>query len=891
MATQITHPRELAPHDLRRTVDPASLGFSSTASLPAPDAIVGQERAQEAIAFALAIKDRAYNLYVSGLTGVGRTTAIKRAVAQAARSEPAGQDWLYVYHFDRPGEPMALAMPAGSARAFAHAIDAFVSACRRELRRALTGDVYRQQREAALKAIDTERERMLEYLRRESLARGFVLQLTPDGIMAVPLKTHITGPGSEPTPSTASAAESPKVAEVADAVTAEPITPVEFEALPEEERQRINTAEKALQETIAHTLTHLHELGEEARAHVRELNDSLARRVVAPLAQALLSVYGGVSHVPEYIYHLEADIATHAGPLVMMAREAEAADGGDAEAPRPQQAGDSGGATAESAAGPDLGDEHAPALAAILRRYQVNVLVTQQQTEGAPIVEEINPTFTNLVGRLEFGLRNGLPFTDHLMLKAGACHRANGGYLILHARDLFAQPNAWQALKRTLRFGVISIEDGDEAVALPASASLRPEPIPCKMKAILIGDPQTYALLDALDPEFSELFRVRADFDDAIPHNEASERFYAQFMGDVARCRSLPPLSADAVSLGIEEGGRRVADQGRLSAVLSGLRDLTLEAASVAATRSIAAKAPLTTRADVIQALMARERRMTLAADRIDEMIREGMILIDTSGEVVGQINGLTVLMSGGYAFGKPARITARTAPGLAGIVNIERETMMSGPAHSKGILVLGGYLAGRFAHDQPLSLSATICLEQVYGEIEGDSASSAELYALLSSLSGLPLKQSLAVTGSVNQHGVTQAIGGVNEKIEGFFTLCARQGLTGEHGVIIPRANVRNLMLRQEVIDAVRAGQFHIYAVGSIDEGIEILTGAPAGVADADDVFPPESVNGRVNQTLHEFTRSMRGFSAPPALALPHTASVEREFGSYFGAHLRTER
>ena len=893
MATRVRHPLELSPQALRRTVDPAGLGFSSTASLPAPDALVGQERALESIAFALTIKDRAYNLYVSGPAGVGRATAVKRAVAQSARGEPAGQDWVYVHHFDRPGEPIALALPAGSARAFAHAVDAFVHASCRDLRHALTSDAYRQQREAALEGLNSERERMLEDLRREALARGFVLQLTPAGVVAIPLKQapHAGSAAAAPRVPSGSAEGSSEASaqdSVATGGEGEPMTPVEFEALPEEERRRLNAANAALQETIAHTLGHLNDLGEAARAQVRAMNDDLARRVVTPLAQALLSVYGDVMRVAEYIHYLETDIVAHAGALAMTSREEESAesDGADAQG---QQDSASGGVPGESEDEPASGARGASAVTAILRRYRVNILVARQESEGAPVVEEINPTFSNLVGHLEFGLRNGLPFTDHLMLKEGACHRANGGYLILHARDLFSQPNAWQAIKRTLRFGVISIEDGDEAVALPASASLRPEPIPARIKVILIGDPETYALLHALDPEFSELFKVRADFDDSIPHTHAAEQFYAQFMGDVARCASLPPLGADAVALCVEEGGRRVADQERLSARLSDLRDLTLEAASVAA-RSPSVESPLTTSANVIAALAARERRMTLAADRIDELIREGTILIDTSGAVVGQINGLTVLMSGGYAFGKPARITARTAPGLAGIVNIERETMMSGPAHSKGILVLGGYLAGRFAHDQPLSLSATICLEQVYGEIEGDSASSAELYALLSSLSGLPLKQSLAVTGSVNQHGVVQAIGGVNEKIEGFYTLCARQGLTGDQGVVIPRANVRNLMLRAEVIDAVRDGQFHIYAVGSIDEGIEILTGTPAGAMDADRVFPQESVNGRVSRTLHEFTRSMRGFSALPELAT-HLAGAERENSSSFGESGERER
>jgi predicted ATP-dependent protease len=347
-----------------------------------------------------------------------------------------------------------------------------------------------------------------------------------------------------------------------------------------------------------------------------------------------------------------------------------------------------------------------------------------------------------------------------------------------------------------------------------------------------------------------------------MPRTRESERFYAQFAGEAARRGALPPLGADAVALLIEEGSRGAEDQERLSAVLGGLCDLTLEAGAFAQKEGAA----LTARAHVACALASRERRLSLIPDRLDDLMRDGTILMDTSGAVVGQINGLTVMTAGGFAFGKPARITARTAPGRSGIVNIERETMMSGPAHSKGILVLGGYLAGRFAQETPLSLAATICFEQVYGEIEGDSASSAELYALLSSLSGLPIKQSLAVTGSVNQRGDVQSIGGVNEKIEGFFKACAGRGLTGEQGVLIPASNVRNLMLRQAVVDALRAGAFHVYAVRSIDEGIALLTGVPAGIADADGTFPPESVNGRVHQTLRQFAQSMRQLGAAPA-------------------------
>lgn len=877
------HPLELSPVALRRIVDPSALGFLTTEALPEPGAVVGQERALESIAFALAMKEPSYNLFVAGPTGAGRLTAVMRAVTETARAQPPAQDWCYVYDFDHPGEPAAIALPAGVAPIFARAVDAFVASCRHELRRAFLSDAYRQQRATSLRSLKDERESIIDELQRESIDRGFLLQFTPMGVATIPLKPAPTPTVQTPDSSSShdiETGDAPRADEVETAVA--PMSPVEFEALPAAVRQRINAANEALQEVVAHGLSALNELGKAASVRLHEMNDALAREVVEPLADELIAAYADTNRVTEYIRRLAADLVAHATALLMTAQEAAADETPGNEASPEDGPKETVGEVAQDAlAHADSEGEEPPRVAALLRRYRVNVMVTQRAEEGAPIVHEINPTEARLVGHIEFGMRNGLPATDHLMLKPGAFHRANGGYLIVHARDLFSQPNSWHAIKRALRFGVVSLEDGEDAISLSASASLRPEPIAVRIKVILIGDPQTYALLQELDSEFSELFKVRADFDSSMPYSPAGEQFYAQFMGDSARRAGLPPLSADAVALCIEEGTRAVADQERLSTILNDLRDLAVESASFAAARAAMPRATVlagsfepvsesvvTTREDVCYALAARERRMNLAADRINEMIHQGVILIDTRGDVIGQVNGLTVLLSGSFMFGMPARITARTAPGLAGIVNIERETMMSGPAHSKGILVLGGYLAGRFAHDQPLSLSASICLEQVYGEIEGDSASSAELYALLSSLSGLPLKQSLAVTGSVNQLGVVQAIGGVNEKIEGYFMLASHEGLNGEHGVIIPRANVRHLMLRQEVIDAVRSGAFHIYAVDTIDEGIELLTGVPAGTPDATGCYPAESVNGRVSQVLHDFARSMRHFGSAPTSA-----------------------
>jgi predicted ATP-dependent protease len=497
-----------------------------------------------------------------------------------------------------------------------------------------------------------------------------------------------------------------------------------------------------------------------------------------------------------------------------------------------------------------------PAVAALLRRYRVNLLVAHKAGMPAPVIQEINPTYLNLLGRIEFGLQGGLPYTDHLMIKAGAFHKANGGYLILQAAALLRHPYAWEAVKRVVRFGVIAMENSDEPQLTPVSASLRPEPIPALIKVILIGDLGIYAALLALDPEFGELFKVRADFDEEMERNRESEGYYSRFIADTARKAGVPPLTAQAVAALIEEGSRMVEDQDQLSTRLRALADLTLEAGYVAGQAS----ATLTDRDHVAEAIAACDRRNGLLSDKLDKLIRQHTILIDTTGEVVGQVNGLTVLSSAGDSFGKPARITARTSPGLAGIVNLERETQMSGPAHSKGILILTGYLAGRYATDYPLSLLGSICFEQIYGEIEGDSASSAELYALLSSVSGLPLKQGLAVTGSVNQRGEVQAVGGVNQKIEGFFSVCAASGLTGDQGVIIPEANTRNLMLREPIVQAVQNGTFHIYAVSSIDAGIELLTGVPAGERAPGGTYPEKTVNWYVDQALRTFFQRVHG-------------------------------
>lgn len=848
---------ELTPEQTRAVCDPAQFAFATTDTLPEPQAMPGQRRAQEAITFALDMADDGYHLYISGDPGTGRLTAALKAVNAEATRRTAPTDWCYVYNFDRPTEPQAISLPTGEGRTFAHQIEEFVDACRRELRRALRSDAYRQQSVALLKDVGARHKSIVDQLQRDAIAHNFLVQVTPGGIMMLAVKQVAEG-----------AAITPNVEQFVGphGERLEQLSPQDFAAFSEAEQERMRAEHDLVEEMVAHAMPALEALQEEASLRVRDLDQAVAHQAVGRLTELLITRYASQPRITDYLRHMEDDIVAHADILSGRVEEAPgAAQGPGAAAEEADSPPDHEHDDSES--GNLLLEEEMrerPALAALLRRYSVNTLVSHRPSDHAPVVQELNPTYPNLLGRVEFGLRMDLPFTDHMMIKAGALHHANGGYLILQARDLLSHIGSWDAVKRALRFGVIGIESDGELQTMPASASLRPEPIPVKMKLILIGEPEIFGALMALDSEFPELFTVRADFESDVPRTPEVERFYAEFTGYVARKASIPGLAPDAVALLVEEGSRWVGDQRRLSARLRSVQHLILEAGRLAQREGVA----ITTRPHVARALAARKQRINYVSERLDELIDQKTIMIDTDGNVVGQVNGLTIMADARTAFGKPARITARTAPGLAGIVNLEREIAMSGPAHAKGILILSGYLGGRFARDYPLSLAGSICFEQIYGEIEGDSASSAELYALLSSLSGLPIKQSIAVTGSVNQRGEVQPVGMVTEKIEGFFDVCRRRGLTGEHGAIIPHANIRSLMLREDIVEAIRAGQFHVYAVNSIDEGIELLTGIPAGQEDANGAFPEGTVNQRVAQVLRQFAERVRGF--PPSVIAP---------------------
>jgi predicted ATP-dependent protease len=852
---------ELAPEQVRRIADPAALGFDTTAMLPPVGPVLGQARAMEAIEFALAMADRRYNLYVTGEPGSGRLTAVMAAVRAAADRRGAPSDWCYVENFEQPEQPRALALPAGAGRPFARDVAAYVAACRRELRRAFTDETYFQHRASVVRPFERRIGDLWTTLRGEALALGFGLRGTASSLVPVPLR---------PAPAT----PPPN-----DAAEPQPLTEEEFEALPPPQQEAIRQRHTLAEETIHRMLPRVRALEDEARARVRRLDREIAGRAVKHLADELRQRHGASKPVATYLHQLAADIVAHANVLSApdddQPADAAPAPRDDEPEQDDQPAENSPEALELAASGEGDGDHQSsvplgddvrlrPALADLLRRYRVHPLVTHAAGAPAPVVQEPNPTYQRLLGHIEYGQRAGMPYTDHLMIRPGALHRANGGFLVLHARDMLGQSSAWDAVKRVLRFGVITAGAAGEMPGLPVGAALLPEPIPASVKVVLVGDVSTYTELVERDPDFHQLFKVRADFESEMPRTRETESFYARFAGEAARTAGAVPLTAAAVAQIIEEGSRWADDQERLSTSLGSLSDLTLEAGHWAARAGAAA----TDRAHVRQAIATRERRVSLVADHVYEMIDDRELLIDTSGAAIGQVNGLTVMTAAEHTFGRPVRITARTAPGWSGVVDIEREIAMSGPDHSRGVLILSGYLLGRFAQEFPLALAASLCFEQMYDGVDGDSASSAELYALLSSLSGVEVRQSLAVTGSVNQRGEIQAVGGVTHKVEGFFRACRARGLTGEQGVLIPRANVRHLMLREDVVEAVRRGAFHIYAVSTIDEGIELLTGIPAGRPDASGRYLEGTISARVGQALRAYSERVRaaGVPVPPA-------------------------
>lgn len=794
--------KPLTKDELYHRCDPASLSFDTTSELEEISEMIGQERAVEAVLFGIGIRREGYNLFALGPSGTGKHTLVRGFIAEQAAREATPKDWCYINNFAQSTKPLRLELPPGRGRELQKDIDQLIDELRTALPAAFETESFRTRRQSIDEEIEERHEEAFRNLGEEAQQKGVALLHTPTGFVLAPvLKDEV-------------------------------LTPEQFEKLPPDEQKRITTVIAELQDKLQAIIRQSPQWRREGHEKIRELNREVTSFEVGHLIDELRKKYEPLPEVVSYLNAIQQDVIENVDDFIKPQEPAIAALMGV-----PQPAVGKGSFA--------------------FRRYQVNLLVAHEPDSGAPVVYEDHPTFPNLIGQVEYLSHLGAMVTDFNLIRPGALQRANGGYLLLDAYKILQQPYAWEGLKRALRAGEIRVESLGQNLGLMNAVSLEPQSIPLSVKVVLLGERRLYYLLTQYDPDFSELFKVAVDFEDEMPRNAENHRLYARTIGSIVRKEQLLPLDREAVARVIEHSSRLAGDSERLTTHTMALADLLREADFHAAREE---RSTVTAR-NIQQAIDAQNRRADRMRTRYLEEIARGTILIDTSGGRIGQINGLSVIMLNQFSFGHPTRITARVRLGRGEVVDIEREVALGGPIHSKGVMILASFLGARYAIDYPLSLSASLVFEQSYGGVEGDSASSAELYALLSALAEVPIRQSLAVTGSVNQHGEVQAIGGVNEKIEGFFDLCQRRGLTGEQGVLIPAANVRHLMLRAEVVEAVAAGRFAIYPVTTIDEGIEILTGLPAGTRDTSGRFPFGSINQRVEVRLIELAEKRISF------------------------------
>ncbi len=793
---------EVSAEALTARCDPASLPFASTADLHALEAVFGQERAVRAIEFALGMEARGYNLYASGPDGIGKSSIIESYLQRFAESRPPPADWVYVHNFEDPDRPDGIALAAGEGRAFAEAMRGAVEHASAELREAFDADSYIRQRSAVLQEQELRRTSMLEQLQQQAVQLGFALQLTSGGVVSAPI------------------------------IDGQPASDEAVAALPAEQREQIQTrSREQLEPLVQDSLLAMRGLQREAQERLAQLDEQVARFAIEHLFEPLRERW---SEEQEALSFIEAVCADMQGERNRFREGPTAGQAGVPQAP--------------GLPGPERQRE------ALLRRYQVNVFISNDAQGGAPVISEPNPNFGNLLGRIEYVGQFGTAVTDHTMIRPGSLALASGGYLMLRIRDLLQDPAAYEGLKRALGSGALMPESRAQAIGVAPPAGLRPTPSPIETKVVIVGDPALHSYLFRMDPDFRELFRVKADFEVDMERNAHTMLGLASVIHRQCHVAGMRRFRDEAAARMIEQASRRVEDQRRLSGNMGALLDLARQADFWAGQDG----AEEVLRRHVDRALEEREYRSSLVRDRMQQMIDDGSIYIDTEGGKVGQINALSVYNLGDITFGRPSRITCITSAGRGAIVNIERETDMAGRTHNKGFLIMRGFLADRFGQDKAMALHASLTFEQLYGEIDGDSASSTELYALLSSLSGTPIDQAIAVTGSLNQRGEVQPIGGATAKIEGFYEVCRARGLDGTQGVMIPRSNVHNVVLRPEVAEAIEAGDFHVWAVATIEEGIEVLTGEPAGERGEDGLYPADTIFGKVQARLESFARAL---------------------------------
>lgn len=789
---------ELTPKDLKDICNPNLFKFETTKELvDTNDLIYGQERGIKALEFGTEIDIKGYNLYLEGPSGVGKTMYTKKFLTKKAEKEKVPNDWVYIYNFENPNEPVAVSFPAGQGKVFKSTMESFVKDVRKDLRKTFNNDDFEKEKQIIKQEYEEKRENLLKKLNQKTMIQGFQVSSTDNGVYMMP---------------------------VLDGKT---LAEDEFEELDENVKREFEERSALVQEQIFQALSEIKLIEKAAEKKIDEWQSNIALMTINVHINSIKANYKRNKKIGTYLDNIKKDILRNINAFLAPEQD-----------PKTQ--------TTQNQAG-QKPEQKEPWL-----NYRVNLFIDNSKLEGAPVIMDTNYSYYNIFGGLEYENQYGALKTDYMMIKPGLLHQANGGYIIFQAKDILANSVCYEALKKALLIKELSIENMTEQRGGMLLVSLKPEPIPLNAKVLLIGNSNIYHTLLSMDEDFRKLFKIKVEFEEDAPKTVENIERLSKFVRSFCTQENLLDLDKEAMAKVVEITSNMAGDKEKLSTQFSAIGEIVGEA-SVWAKKD---KKKIISKEYIQKALDERIDRIKKYDTRYLQMIKEEALLIDTEGFKVGQINGLTVIKIGDYSFGKPARITASTYMGKDGIINIEREVDMSGSSHSKGVLILTGYLGQQFAQDIPLTLTANICFEQLYGGVDGDSASSTEAYALLSSLSEIPINQSIAVTGSVNQKGEIQPIGGVNEKIEGFYQICKLRGFNGEQGVIIPKQNVRNLHLNDEIIDSVRKSKFHIYAISSIDEGIEILTGVPAGKKDRNGNFPLGTVNYLVHEKLKKFAK-----------------------------------
>ena len=784
---------ELRAEQLHFYCEEECLDFFTTATVPPLQGMIGQERAVKAVEFGLHTKNLGYNIFISGMVGTGRMTYAKQVVQQLAKGQAVPQDWCYVNNFEDSSRPLAISLSAGTGGVFHQEMQELMENLRNDVPKAFSSEDYERERTEIMKAFQEKRGDMLQAFVDKSEKYSVLSKWSTTGFMMVPL------------------------------LDGKPVSEEEFQKLDENKKEKIRASLEAVHDLAMEVIRQVQDTEKEVKEKIHELDSRVALFAVGHLIDEIQEKYKDNENIVKYLEAVRGDVVKNINDFKQASPSEE--EGFMALFKKSSQE-------------------------VMRERYSVNLLVDNHTCEGAPVIIETNPNYYNLCGRVEYSSRMGAVSTDFTMIKPGAFHLANGGYLIVNAIDVLMNPGVWEAMKRTLKTKKLSIESLGEQYGLIAMASLKPKEIPVDLKVIMLGSSYLYHIMYQYDEDFRKLFKIHADFDADVENTPNNISKMAEFVSATVKRENLKDFTRDAVARVVEYTSRLGGCQKKFTARFNQIVEILCEADSWAAIDG----AKITDSTHVQKAIAEKRYRANKYEERIHEMFEEGMYLLDTEGEKIGQLNGLAVLGIGEYAFGKPSRITANTYLGRSGVVNIERETKMSGSTHTKGVLTLSGYLGYKYAQKIPLSVTASLTFEQLYEGIDGDSASSTELYAILSSLAELPLRQDIAVTGSVNQKGEIQPIGGVTEKIEGFYEVCKIKGITGLQGVMIPQQNVKDLALNEEVIEAVKEGKFHIYSIASVDEGMQLLTGVAAGTCDDKGLYPEKSVHGLVMAKLQTY-------------------------------------